>query len=286
LNIEAKKINWLNLSSVAFTHVAALSGIYYWNVRAMVVCLVVYTLTGLGVTVGLHRLLAHRSFQTHPWLARTLAILGMLAMQRGPVEWVAIHRMHHSDTDGPGDPHNARRGFWYSHWNWLWHQDYSPRRIHRFSRDMLADPILVLASNVWFGVAMGVLLFFALWAAFDLPAAIWGTAVRLVLQYHFTFFVNSAAHCFGYRNYQTDDLSTNCWWVALMAFGEGWHNNHHHDPQSAAHGHKWWEIDPSWLFIKLLQRLGLAWNVKLADGVAAAPALMSDFSGARRSPPS
>jgi stearoyl-CoA desaturase (delta-9 desaturase) len=234
----------------------------------MVVCLVVYTLTGLGVTVGLHRLLAHRSFQTYPWLARTLAVLGALAMQRGPVEWVAIHRMHHADTDGPGDPHNARRGFWYSHWNWLWRQDYSPQRINRFSRDIFADPVLVLVSNVWVGVAMGVLLFFALWAVFDLPAAIWGTAVRSVLQYHFTFFVNSAAHRFGYRNYETDDLSTNCWWVALMAFGEGWHNNHHFEPQSAAHGHKWWELDLSWEIIKLLQRMGLAWNVKVSENVA------------------
>jgi stearoyl-CoA desaturase (delta-9 desaturase) len=270
---DKSKINWINLTTVVFFHVAALSGIYYWNVRAMVVALVVWTLTDLGLTVGYHRLLTHRSFKTHPWVARTLAFLGMLAMQRGPVEWVAIHRMHHADPDGPGDPHNARRGFWHSHWNWLWHQDCSPRHIHPFARDLLADPILVLTSNLLFGIAMSGLLFGALWAAFDLPAAIWGGIVRVVVQYHCTFLVASVAHRFGYRNYETDDLSTNCWWVALLTFGEGWHNNHHHDPQAAAHGHKWWELDLSWLVIKLLARLGLAWDIKLVGRTKGAASL-------------
>lgn len=262
-----KNLNILNISALTFTHLTVPLAYWYWNPRSIVIGLVVLAITGLGVTVGYHRLLTHRSFQTHPWLKRLLATLGLLALQRGPVDWVAIHRMHHAFTDTPKDPHNARQGFWYAHGNWLWRRSFDPSLIHPYARDMLADPYLRWINNQTVGLAINFVFYGLLWLVFDFAAVVWAGSVRLFVQYHSTFAVNSAAHRFGYRNYQTNDLSTNCWWVALFTFGEGWHNNHHYNEQSAAHGHKAHEFDISWQLIKLLGHLGLAWNIKVAKEV-------------------
>jgi stearoyl-CoA desaturase (delta-9 desaturase) len=173
--------------------------------------------------------------------------------------------MHHAGADTPADPHDSTRGFWYSHIAWLFHRPdafHAPAVQRRFAPDVAADSVLVGLNNPWLVYGMQVALFALLWPLLDPAAAFWCTAGRLVFQYHATFLVNSACHRWGYRNYETPDRSTNCWWVALLTLGEGWHNNHHAAPYAAAAGHRAWEFDLSWLVILGLSRLGLAWDVR------------------------
>jgi len=212
--------------------------------------------------VGYHRLLTHRSFKCPKFLEYAMAIAGSLSLQGGPIEWVALHRKHHQHSDHDGDPHNANDGFWWSHMLWVLHiptqemwgsirARYTPDlQKQRFYRGL--ERVHMLGSLV---LAV-VLYFMGGW-----PWVVWGVCVRLVSTYHITWFVNSASHTWGYKNFKINDLSTNCWWVALLSYGEGWHNNHHAFPTSARHGMKPWEIDFSYYFIKMLKWVGLAWEV-------------------------
>lgn len=218
---------------------------------------------GLGITLGFHRLVTHRSFETPKWLEYFLIFCGSLTCEGGVIEWVGLHRMHHKHSDGKGDPHDSSRGFWWSHMVcWLYHIP-EEQEIHRYTQDIADDPVYQFLENYFFPiqVAFGVLLYLlGGW-----PFVVWGIFVRLVVVFHCTWFVNSATHMFGYRTYDCDDRSTNCWWVALVTYGEGWHNNHHAFQYSARHGLKWWEIDLTWMTIQLLQAVGLARKVKLAS---------------------
>lgn len=218
---------------------------------------------GMGMCVGFHRLLTHRSFKCPRWLEYTLALLGTLCLQGGPIEWVAQHRQHHQHADEPGDPHSARQGFWWSHMLWiLWAPPEASRLAiaSRYSPDLLQVPFYVFLQRVhfWLSVLLGV----ALYLLGGWPFVVWGMFVRIVFTYHCTWLVNSASHTFGYRNFAVDDLSTNCWWVALLSYGEGWHNNHHAFPTSARHGLRRWEIDLSYGFIRALQTMRLAWDLR------------------------
>ena len=222
--------------------------------------------TCLGITFGYHRLMTHRSFKAPRWLERVAGTFGVLALQGGPLEWVAHHRMHHAFTDTPNDPHNARQGFWHAHIGWLFKvvsRFDDPAIMKRYARDIASDPYLMWLQNGYAQIGIQVALAIALWSIGGFGMVIWGIFARLVVGYHGTWLVNSATHFFGYRRYQTDDLSRNSWWVALLTWGEGWHNNHHANQAVAKGGYTWYEFDMTWYLIWALKKLGMVWDVNL-----------------------
>jgi len=249
---------------LAIVHAGAIFAVWRVTWGAVAVCLLLHAVCGgLGICIGYHRLLTHRSFKCPRAVEYTLAFLGSLSLEADPTAWVAHHRQHHQYPDRPGDPHSAREGFWWSHMLWIaWAptKDALDKLERRYTPDLYRVPFYRFLSHIWVwpSFALGGLLYLlGGW-----PFVIWGVCVRLVFCYHCTWLVNSASHRFGYRTFPLDDLSTNCWWVALLSYGEGWHNNHHAFPTSARHGLRFWEFDPAYGFIRLLQATGLAWDVK------------------------
>jgi stearoyl-CoA desaturase (Delta-9 desaturase) len=252
-----------------------------WNTLVgpvdLILFAVLYVITGYGVTLGFHRLLTHRSFQTHPWVEYALAILGSMAVQGPVMSWVADHRKHHAHTDREGDPHSphghgggirgAIAGLWYAHMGWLF--DRAGQAEHnRYARDLYEDRGMQRINRlfpVW--VLLGLLLPFGVGYVVDgtlggaLTAAIWGGAVRIFMLHHVTWSINSVCHFFGTRRFAIEDQSTNVFWLAPFSFGESWHHNHHAFPRSAVHGLRWWEVDPTAWLIRGMRRLKLAWNV-------------------------
>ncbi len=243
----------------------------------LTVLAITYSLTGIGVTVGFHRLFTHRSFKTGPRLRFALAALGSAAVEGPLIEWVANHRKHHQFSDEDGDPHSphhhgpgirgALRGLLHAHLGWILSGG-ALATPERYAKDLLADPVARFVDRsflLW--LAAGLALPFALGAALTgtvggaLTALLWGGAVRIFLLHHATFSVNSLCHCFGRRPYSTGDQSRNLAWLSLPTLGEAWHNNHHAFPTSARHGLSRWQLDPSWWVIRGLARCGLAWDV-------------------------
>lgn len=261
-----EKIDFARVSFLVLAHSLALFGLFSFTWEAFVAFLVLYTITGLGITFGFHRLFTHRSFKLVRPLELLSALAGTLALQGPLLRWVAHHRMHHAFSDKERDPHDASRGFWYSHLFWVCyaetHRD-TKETLHRFARDITADKALMFMSTNTFMVAVQVALGALLWSVWGWQVMLWGVWVRVVAVYHATWLVNSAAHKWGYRSYADDDLATNCWWVSLLTFGEGWHNNHHAHSQVAPAGRQWWELDITWQLIKLLRVLDLARDVKV-----------------------
>ncbi len=252
----------------------------FWSWQSVVALAVLYWVTVLGVTLGLHRLLAHRSFVAPRWVERTLVLMGTLACQSGPIEWVGLHRHHHKFSDQANDHHDAGRGLWWSHSDWMLHEIPAVQHVERFTGDLQRDPFYRWLDR-WF-LLLQIPLGAALWWYGEranvhgggLGLVLWAIPLRLVIVYHVTWLVNSATHAFGYRNFDSPDLSRNCWWVAILSFGEGWHNNHHAHPASARHGLRWFEFDITWQHIKLLRSLGLAKRIREAryvPGAAYAP---------------
>ncbi len=230
------------------------------------ICLALYLATGFGITMGYHRLLTHRSFQTPRFVEYILTALGTLANQGGPLQWVAVHRIHHQHSDAEGDPHSPRDGVWWAHLLWWMPNSPTlddPAYYERYIPDLARDPVhrFFHRYHVLLPLALAGLLFGlgGLWGGVGLGLSwlVWGMFVRTALLYHATWFVNSATHLWGYRNYRTRDHSTNLWWVALLTLGEGWHNNHHAFPRSARHGLRWWELDATYGLIRLLGLVGL-----------------------------
>jgi sn-1 stearoyl-lipid 9-desaturase len=215
---------------------------------------------GLGIALGFHRLASHRSLVVPKWLEYFLIFCGSLAGQGAVIGWVGYHRIHHLHTDKTLDPHDSTKGLWWSHISWLMHEVPAKSLLPRFTKDIADDKFYQFCHNyyIWLQLGLAILLYFL----GGFPFVVWGIFVRLFVGFHCTCFVNSICHKFGYRNYDTDELSTNCWWVALLTYGEGWHNNHHHCQSSAKNTVNWWEIDITWLTISLLQFLGLATKVK------------------------
>ncbi|MEO0455610.1 MAG: fatty acid desaturase [Cyanobacteria bacterium P01_A01_bin.114] len=258
-------INWPTALFMVAVHAIALLAFLPSNFSwaAIGVALFLHWFTGcLGITLGWHRLIAHRSFQVPKWLEYFFVFCGSLACQHGPIEWIGLHRHHHAYSDQPTDHHSSKRGFWWSHMGWIFREVPASDDVARFTRDIANDPVYRFFNKYFlplqFPLAIGLYLLGG-WSF-----VLWGIFVRLVAVYHCTWFVNSATHKFGYRTYDAGDNSTNCWWVAVLTYGEGWHNNHHAFQYSARHGLKWWEIDVTWMTIRTLQALGLARDVKLA----------------------
>jgi stearoyl-CoA desaturase (delta-9 desaturase) len=295
------RVNRGVLAVIAGLHLLALLGCVPWLFSWSGLALAVggdIVLGSLGINIGFHRLLTHRSFACPRWLERTLAVIGVCCWQGTPMNWVAIHRMHHQHSDDGEDPHSPRASFFWSHLGWF--LLYNPAiwgmsTYDRYARDLLRDRfykaferprILRLIQAVqWLAFLVAGFVVGAVatrnWAGavqLSLSWLVWGVIVRTVLTWHITWSVNSVTHLWGYRNYATQDNSRNNWLVALLTLGEGWHNNHHAQPRSATMGLRWWEVDVMYLIIRGLERVGLAWNVvrpgqrRSPDGAEQAPA--------------
>jgi stearoyl-CoA desaturase (delta-9 desaturase) len=269
--------------TIVAMHLAALFAVFPWLFSWTGVILAVagvYVFGTLGINICYHRLLTHRSFKTPRWFERSLSLLAMCCLEGSPIAWVANHRMHHQHSDKEPDPHSPVVAFLWSHIGWMLVENRDVNRretLARYAADLCRDRFYfrMTKRRRWLLVyAAHVLLFFlagasvgsamggpALGAQMGLSWVIWGVFVRTVLVWHITWSVNSLTHLAGYRNYETNENSRNNWLVGLLAMGEGWHNNHHADQRSAAHGHRWWEIDMTYWTILLFKRVGLATSI-------------------------
>ncbi|HXT58522.1 MAG TPA: fatty acid desaturase [Pirellulales bacterium] len=284
-NRDKGKLRWDYLLPLATMHVLALLAAAPWFFSwtgVVAFALGVSVFGQLGVPIGYHRLLTHRSFRVPKWLERCFVTTALCCGQNTPARWVCWHRMHHQHADRRDDPHTPLVTFFWSHVGWLLFDNRSTHNAasyYKYARDILDDPyymylekhrlaagLIYLAHAALFflcGLGVG-------WAAtgealagvqFGLSLLVWGVILRTVYVWHITWAVNSLSHLFGYRSYETGEESRNNWFVAFITGGEGWHNNHHHDPVSASVQHRWWEIDLNYYVIKLLEWCGLATHV-------------------------
>lgn len=267
-----RKLQWETIFVIGMIHLLALMAfdLSYFSVSGLVVGIVMYFVAGMvGVTVAYHRLLTHRSFQTYKPVEYFLTFCACQALQSGPIEWVAMHRIHHKESDEEPDPHSPLVNFLWAHAGWLFvslpdahtYQEYS-----RFAKDLHRDKWQRFFDMFFFPIYVltAVLIYFAgeVYGGLGMSWLVWGVFVRTVVLWHCTWAVNSVTHTFGYRNYNTDEESTNNWLVAIFSFGEGWHNNHHADQRSAAHGQRWFEVDITYRLIKIMELMGLVWGVR------------------------
>jgi len=260
------KLSWLTCIVLAWFHVQAIAALFSFSWTNLIVAAVLYWVAvGLGISMGYHRLHTHRGFKTSKAFEYFLAICGTLTLEGGPIFWVAIHRRHHQHSDQPLDPHTPRvSGFW-SHIGWILfgealHND--TRLMSRYAPDLGRDPFYRWL-NTYHWVPLTVL-GLALLAIGGWPMVLWGIFLRTVVGLHGTWLVNSATHMWGSRRFKTRDDSRNSWWVALLTFGEGWHNNHHAHPVSARHGLVWYEFDISWITLKFFNAIGIVRDLKAA----------------------
>jgi len=249
---------------VAF-HIGAIAAVFFFSWKALLLALVLWWVAGSpGIGMGYHRLLTHRGYKTPKWIEYSLTVCGTLALEGGPIFWVATHRLHHQNTDTEGDPHSPHDGGFWSHMGWI----LTGQTMRNNAKDLLPyvpelrkDRFHTWISR-WHWVPITVL-GAALFVVGGWRFVLWGIFFRTVLGLHSTWLVNSATHMWGRQRFLTHDDSRNSLWVALLTFGEGWHNNHHAYPQSARHGAKWYEVDLNWYGIFLLRLVGLARDVKL-----------------------
>ena len=258
-------ISWNTTIFMILFHVGAIAALFMLSWRAIPVALVLWWISGsLGVGMGFHRLLTHRGYKTPKAVEYFLTFCGLLALEGGAINWVVTHRIHHANTDSHGDPHTPRDGAWWAHMGWILRgtgQQHDDQVMQRYAPDLMKDPVHVWLNRLyWVPLALsGVVLFaFGGWSMLFV-----GTFLRVTIGLHATWLVNSATHMWGTRRFETTDDSKNSWWVALLTFGEGWHNNHHAHPRAARHGLHWYEIDVNWYGIRALQFLGLARSIRL-----------------------
>lgn len=263
---DGLRVMWPTILFFAAFHAVALLAPWFFSWSALGVTIFLHWLFGsIGICLGYHRLLTHRSLQVPKPLEYLLGLIGALAMQGGPIFWVAGHRMHHLHTeDVDKDPYSARRGFWWSHMGWLFYYRssfYDFESYRQFAPDLAKDGFYRWLDHYFLllQIPVAILLYWMGGWSF----VIWGLFVRVVTLWHSTWLINSATHLTGYRSFESDDNSRNLWWAALLTYGEGWHNNHHANPNVAKAGLKWWEIDVTWWAIVVLKRLGLAHRIIL-----------------------
>ena len=249
---------------VAF-HIGAIAALFMFSWKAVILAAALWYVSGsLGIGMGYHRLLTHRGYKTYKPVEYFLTFCATLALEGGPMFWVATHRVHHQNTDIEGDPHSPRDGGFWAHMGWI----ITGRALHNHSSallpyvpDLRKDKFHVFISR-WHWLPI-TLLGVVLMAVGGIQYVLWGIFLRTVLGLHATWLVNSATHMWGKQRFLTGDTSKNSFWVAMLTFGEGWHNNHHAHPQSAKHGLAWYEFDLNWYGISALRMLRLAWDIKL-----------------------
>lgn len=275
INDRRDGLNWTATAYMIIFHAIAALALFNFSWSAVGVAVLLWWITGsLGIGIGYHRLLTHRGFKTPKWVEYLLTLCGALSLQGGPIPWVAIHRIHHAHTEDDGDPHTPRHGFWWAHIGWMLNGETLHREIEfnsRYAADLAKDRFHLWLSRWHFVPQFGLAAILFLLGGWQF--VLWGIFARVVFLYHVTWFVNSAAHVWGGRRFETRDDSRNNWWVALMSFGEGWHNNHHAHPSAARHGLTWYEIDVNWYGIWALKKLGLVKNIRLISlpGKSAGP---------------
>lgn len=261
----SERINWPTSIFMALFHIGAVAALFFWSWKALIVAIFLnWIANGVGVGMGYHRLLTHRGYKVPKAVEYFLTICATLSLESGPISWVATHRIHHAHTDIEGDPHTPRDGRWWAHMGWILRgtaQKHDQATLHRYAPDLMQDRFYVFLHKFYWipMVILGILLL--AWGG--MPMLMWGIFMRVTIGLHATWLVNSATHLWGTRRFSTRDDSRNSWWVALLTFGEGWHNNHHAHPTAARHGLAWYEIDVNWWGIRTLQLLGLAKSVKL-----------------------
>ncbi len=286
LDGSTSRFLWKYSLSFVVMHLIALLAFWPWlfSWSGVAMCVLGVAASQFGIPICYHRLLTHRSFKTPKWLERTWVVCALCQVQDTPAKWVAWHRQHHQHSDRAHDPHSPLVNFFWSHMGWLMFGTPSTHDIsayHMYARDILADPFYMFLEkhrSVWIwiflfhaaiilacGGALGWYLTGTESGAWQLGLSwlIWGVVVRVVYVWHITWSVNSLSHMFGYRNYETKDVSRNNWFVAMITGGEGWHNNHHHDQRAATVQHQWWELDPNYYIIRFFEKLGLVTDVVL-----------------------
>ena len=272
------RVNWITAIAMSLFHVGAIAALFFFSWTNIAVAMVMYFFAiNVGIGMAYHRLLTHRGYRTPKWVEYFLTTCGTLALEGGPIFWVATHRVHHQNSDHEGDPHTPHDGTWWAHAGWI----ISGRSLHsetallgRYAPDLTRDPVHVWLSKYhWLPLTIAGFLQLALGAAVAGPdhrivgaisMVLWGTFLRVTLGLHATWLVNSATHLWGKRRFETRDDSRNNWWVAILTGGEGWHNNHHAHPVSARHGLAWYEFDVNYYCIWLLAKMGLAHKVQIA----------------------
>lgn len=260
----SKGLNWITAIAMSAFHVLAIAAFFFITKGALLAALILYFVGGmLGIGMAYHRLLTHRGYKTYKWVEYFLTFCGTLALEGGPFFWVATHRVHHQNTDVEGDPHSPRDGGFWAHMGWI----ITGRVMHNHSDallpyipDLRKDKFHTFISK-WHWLPLTIVGFILL-AIGGWKFVMWGVFLRTVVGLHCTWLVNSATHMWGRRRFLTKDTSKNSFWVAVLTFGEGWHNNHHAHPQSARHGLTWYEVDMNWYAISVLKMLGLVWDVK------------------------
>ena len=262
-----RKINWITLIAMVSFHLLAIAALFHATVGAVVVAAILYWICGgWGVCMGYHRLHTHHSYRVPKLMEYFLAVCGTLTLQGGPIFWTAVHRLHHQKSDQVGDPHTPRDGRWWAHMLWTVFGEplhANTALMGKYAPDLMKDPFYRVL-NTWHWVPL-VVLGLVLLGVGGLPWLLWGVFLRVTLGLHATWLVNSATHLWGSRRFSTADDSKNSWWVALLTFGEGWHNNHHAHPTSARHGLGSYELDLTWLQIRLFEKIGLASDVRLPN---------------------
>ena len=258
-------INWITVIAMGAFHVGAVVALFFFSWKGLFLALALWWIAGSwGIGMGYHRLLTHRGYKAPKWLEYFLTICATLALEGGPIFWVATHRVHHQLTDKEGDPHSPRDGKWWSHMGWIilgksLHQN--TKVLSPYVPDLRKDKFHTFISQ-WHWVPITVLGLVILVVG-GWQMLLWGIFLRTTFGLHSTWLVNSATHIWGSQRFVTGDDSTNSFAIAMLTFGEGWHNNHHAHPQSAKHGLAWYEIDFNWMQIWALDKLGVISNVKL-----------------------
>jgi fatty-acid desaturase len=260
-------LNWPTTIAFGLIHLGAIAGLFMFSWRNFWVAVLTYWIaTGLGISMGYHRLHTHRGYKCPLWLEYFFGLCGSLSLEGGPIFWVAVHRVHHQKSDQAGDPHSPLHGgFFWSHVGWIIFGEgnhNNTKLMSKYAPDLAKHRFYVWLNNWhWLPLAvLGVILF----AIGGWSMMLWGVCVRTVFGLHATWLVNSATHMWGGRRFATRDGSRNNWWVAALTFGEGWHNNHHAHPTSIRHGLAWYEIDHSWILVNILKRVGLVSDLKVA----------------------
>jgi fatty-acid desaturase len=262
---NGNKMNWPTSLVLVLFHLGAIAALFMFSWRNVLISMALYWITvGWGISLGYHRLHTHRSYKVPLWMEYFFAVCGTLTLEGGPIFWVATHRIHHQKSDQPGDPHSPHDGAWWAHMGWILFGETNhnnTRMMSKYAPDLAKHKFYIWLNN-WHWVpmvALGVILL----GVGGWPLMFWGVFLRVVVGLHATWLVNSATHMWGTRRFATRDDSRNSWWVALMTFGEGWHNNHHAHPTSARHGLAWYEFDISWITLTMLKALGIAKQVRV-----------------------
>lgn len=265
LTWNGKRFDWVNVVYFGVIHLMVLAAPFTFTWSGLAVAAFLWWVSGsVGIGFTFHRLLTHRGFKVPKAVEYLGTICGLLMSEGGAITWVAMHRIHHAQSDRPGqDLHTPKDGFWWSHMGWILCKLGMDRREmeRRYAPELVADPVHRVLNRAH--VVPNILLGFLLFALGGWSWLIWGMFVRLVVGLNTTWLVNSATHTWGYRTYETPEDSRNLWWVGLLAWGEGWHNNHHAFQRSARHGLEWWEFDANWVLIRSLAALGVVKDIQL-----------------------